>query len=53
MTKEILRLAEQLYINKVQPGDPAGYLKTRAQESIKADEVFYQVKGEIETGVGK
>ena len=50
MTKEILRLAEQLYINKIQFGYLSNeYLKTQAQDAIKAAEVFYQIKGEIET----
>ena len=49
MTKEILKLAEQLYINDVQLGDKYLYLKGQARDAIKAAEVFYQIKGEIET----
>ena len=52
MTKEILRLAEQLYVANTSL-QHIGPLRHDAEMAIKAAEVFYQIKGEIETGVVK
>ena len=65
MTKEILMLAEQLYVDRMNLINKAIHdnvefsvpiddiIKVEAKLSLKAAGMFYQVKGEIETEVGK
>jgi len=55
MDKGILRLAEMIYVDRLglYTFKDNSAMQDEARKSIKAAEVFYQVKGERELEVGK